>query len=178
MNLRAKELDRKIIFRGRRFAVINSKVKIRGKEVNKQFIRHKGGPEILGITKNGKVVLIESYRPELGGYSYELPGGTLKKNEKPVDAARREFEEETGYVAKKIKYMFSGYPLLGHSDSKLYFFLATDLEKRKQKLEDDESIFVKEFEPRKVFDMMKKKKIKDLCVYSAIYYYFNRKFKN
>lgn len=170
-NLGVKKISKKRIFNTRRFTVIDAKLKIRGKIINKPYISHNDCAEILAITKTGKVVLIKAYRPELNAYDYELPSGTLKNNEKPEIAARRELEEETGYNAKSIRYMFSGHPLLGYSDCKLYFFLATGLEKIEQKMEEDESILVREFTFREVFKMLKGGKIKDLCVLSAIHYY-------
>ena len=121
-------------------------MRIRGRIVDKPYISQNDCAVILAITKHGKVLMIRSYRPELDGYAYEIPSGTLKKGESAGDAARRELREETGYVAKRIKYMFSGYPLLGYSDCNMHFFLATGLEKDKQIVENDESIFIKAFD--------------------------------
>lgn len=140
--------------------------------INKPYIRHSACAEILAIASTGHIILIKSYRPELDDYAYELPAGSLKTGENPVAAARRELEEETGYKARKLKYMFSGYPLLGYSDCKLYFFLATGLTKKDQHLEEDEYIEVKLFKPVEVLRMLKNGKIKDMCVITAMDYYY------
>ena len=167
-----KKIGEKAVFRTRRFTVFDAKLEINGKRVRKPYIRQNGCSEILAISGKGKVVLIRSYRPELDCYAYELPAGTLKKDEDPKKGAIRELEEETGYSAKRMKYLFSGYPLLGYSDCKLHFFLATGLERKKQKLEEDESIDVSEFEPGEVLKMIQKGKIKDMCVLTAMQHYF------
>lgn len=171
-NGRVKKLGQNIIFRTRRFAVVDTKLRIRNKILNKPYISQNDCAVMLAFTEDGSIILIESYRPEFNGYSYELPSGTFKDNEKPAVAAKRELEEETGYVASKIRYMYGGYPLLGYSDCKLHFFLATNLQKKKQLLEDDESIFVKKFRPEEVLRMLRQGKIKDLCVLSAMHYYY------
>lgn len=147
-------------------------MKIDGKIVQKPYIKQGQCSEILAITKTGKIVLIKSYRPEIDDYVYELPAGSLKKSEDPKITAKRELEEETGYVAKKIKFLFSGYPLLGYSNCKLYFFLASDLDKKKQELEADEYIKVREFTLNEVLRLLRKGKIKDLCVLSALHYFY------
>jgi ADP-ribose pyrophosphatase len=166
-----RKIDERTLFKTKRFAVLDAKLRIRNKVVTKPYISHNDCAEILAVTKSGSIVLIKSYRPEFDGYSYELPSGTLRNREKPERAAMRELEEETGYVGRKIKYMFRGYPLLGYSNCKLHFFLVTGLEKREQHLEDDESIFAKEFRPKEILKMLEDGKIKDLCVLSAMHYY-------
>ncbi len=168
---RAEKLGEKEVFSTRRFRVINARLKIRGKVVEKPYIRHNDCAEMLAVTGSGSILLIESYRPEFDDYSYELPAGTLKDGENPKRAAERELEEETGYAAKNVRYMFSGYPLLGYSSSRLHFFLVTGLRKKEQRLEDDESISVKEFRPEEVLAMMESGEIKDLSVTSAMHYY-------
>ena len=48
--------------------------------------------------------MIEIYRYQIGKTFLELPGGTIEKKEKPLDAARKELVEETGYQSKKLEY--------------------------------------------------------------------------
>lgn len=67
--------------------------------------------------------------------------------------------------------MFSCYPLLGYSDCKLHFFLATGLEKSSQSLEKDESIMVRTFSIRSVQRMIEVGKAEDLCIIAAMHYY-------
>jgi 8-oxo-dGTP diphosphatase len=40
------------------------------------------------------------------GSQWSLPGGTIRRNESPDDAVRRELLEETGLVAKEVNYLF------------------------------------------------------------------------
>lgn len=167
-----RKLGEKAVFKTRRFTVFDSRLNINGQIVNKPYIRQNDCAEILAITSSGHIILIKSYRPELNSYVYELPAGTLKASERPSRTAIRELEEETGYKARKVRYMFSGYPLLGYSDCKLYFFLATGLQEKEQHLEKDEYINVQLFKPTEILKMLKEGKIKDMCVITAMDYYY------
>jgi ADP-ribose pyrophosphatase len=163
-----ERLGKRVLFGTRRFEVVEASMRIRGKEVTKPYIRQNDCAEVLAVTETGSAVLIRSYRPEIDGYCYELPSGTLKDGEDPKAGAARELLEETGFRAKSIRRMFSGYPLFGYSDCELHFFLATGIEKGEQRLEDDESIQVREFPLAEVPRLVKAGKIKDLNVLTAV----------
>lgn len=51
---------------------------------------------VLPIVDDKAIVLIKAIRPVLGSDSWELPAGGVLENEPPVEAARRELQEETG----------------------------------------------------------------------------------
>ena len=167
----ARKIGKKLLLRTGRFSVVEAKMRVRGRIVSKPYISHNDCAQILAIAKPGKILLIKSYRPVLNGYVYEMPSGTLKNGESPLAAAKRELEEETGYIAGKMTHMFSGHPLLGYSDCKLHFFIARGLRKVAQRVEDDESIFVEELEIGRVMNMFMDGKIKDLNVLTALLFY-------
>lgn len=76
------------------------------------------------------LILIREFRVPLQQYSYGLPAGLVGDNdnyEDPVDAAYRELEEETGYVAERMRYLTSGPPSSGLSNERLHFYLADKL---------------------------------------------------
>lgn len=47
------------------------------------------------MTIEGEFVMIRQYRPNIGQFTLEFPAGTICNDENPIDAARREFAEET-----------------------------------------------------------------------------------
>jgi len=53
---------------------------------------------IVGLTKDNLVILVKQYRPGPKQVLYELPGGFTDPGEGQIDAAKREFLEETGYT--------------------------------------------------------------------------------
>lgn len=52
---------------------------------------------LLALTGGNEIILVRQYRPALQQFTLELPCGTVDPGESPVDAANREFYEETGY---------------------------------------------------------------------------------
>jgi ADP-ribose pyrophosphatase len=53
---------------------------------------------IVAQTAEKKIILTKQYRPPIGDYLIELPSGYVDNKESPVDAAKRELLEETGFV--------------------------------------------------------------------------------
>ena len=54
---------------------------------------------VIAVTAEDEVVLIEQYRHGTDTITIEIPGGNVDSEESFLDAARRELEEETGYVS-------------------------------------------------------------------------------
>jgi ADP-ribose pyrophosphatase len=52
---------------------------------------------VLALTPNNKVVLVRQYRPGPKQILNEIPGGFVDPGDNPLETARREFVEETGY---------------------------------------------------------------------------------
>ncbi len=83
---------------------------------------------IVALTKNNEVVLVKQYRHGVQEISLELPGGVVNKGEYPLEGARRELMEETGYSAGEIVEVGRLYPNPAIQQNTLYCYLATDVE--------------------------------------------------
>ncbi len=60
---------------------------------------------VYALTKSGKVVVEKQYKHGLGKVVLNLPQGKIEKKETPLKCAKRELLEETGYRAKKWKFL-------------------------------------------------------------------------
>ena len=69
-----------------------------GKTHERFYLEHPGAVVILPFLRDGRLVLIENRRIVVGRTVLEVPAGTLSPGEDSWAAARRELEEETGYV--------------------------------------------------------------------------------
>jgi ADP-ribose pyrophosphatase len=69
-----------------------------GKQGDFEIINWWWGACVLAITADDQVILVQQYRPGPEIMFYELPGGGVDSNEMPIEAARRELIEETGYT--------------------------------------------------------------------------------
>ena len=52
---------------------------------------------VIAITEDGQFVMERQYRHGLGKTCFEIPAGVMEKGETPLEAAKRELMEETGY---------------------------------------------------------------------------------
>ena len=52
---------------------------------------------VIALTDAGLVPMVRQYRFGIEALTLEIPGGMCDKNEAPLDAAKRELKEETGY---------------------------------------------------------------------------------
>lgn len=88
---------------------------------------------IMGATSDNKIVLVEQHRIPVNSTVIELPAGLVgdtDAGEEILDAARREFLEETGYAAQEMSIQFRGPVTAGLSNEEMVFCLADGLEKR------------------------------------------------
>jgi ADP-ribose pyrophosphatase len=103
---------------------------------------------IVAVTRDKKILLIEQFRPPVNAVTLEIPGGTLDphEGEDHEAAARRELEEETGYKAGSMKLLGGHQPNPAFQSNRLWTYLALDCEKvgTGQKLDEFEDIDVKE----------------------------------
>jgi len=72
------------------------------------------------------VVLVRQYRHGFGGPSLELPAGVIEQTETPLDAARRELREESGYEAATLEPLLSLAPEPARNTTRAHFFFARD----------------------------------------------------
>ncbi len=146
-----------------------------GQEINRDVIRHPGAALILPILTDGSMVLIRNYRYPAADYLVELPCGTIDNGEPPIECARRELLEETGYTAEIFEELASWYSCPGYSDEVIYAFVASGLKRGSQKLEEYEDISVIIRSDAEVRNMLADNQIRDAKTISALGTYWIRK---
>jgi len=96
----------------------------------------------VGVTEDRQVVLTHQYRHPVGASITDLPGGRIEPGEDPLAAARREFEEETGYHPRQLLPLGRLNPFPGSLRVTLHLFFASGLERGPQRLDPDEELDV------------------------------------
>ncbi len=129
------------IFKGALLHLMTKDVALpNGHRVRFELIKHPGAALIVPFYAPGRILLLRQLRPVIGFYIYELPAGTLGKGESPLECARREVVEETGYSAKRFTRLGVIYPVPGYSTEKITIFKAEGLRKRETAAQKDEVI--------------------------------------
>lgn len=163
MNL--KLLNRKVVYNGRVFKTIVDDVEYSsGNHSIREVAEHPGGAVILAVFPDKKILLIKQHRYPIDKYIYELPAGKLELNESPLNCAKRELEEETGYKAHSWKKLTAIYTTPGFCSEQLHIYMARDLfpAENGRNLEEGELTMTVEILPlQKALDMIENQEIVD-----------------
>jgi ADP-ribose pyrophosphatase len=119
-----KELSRNLVFSKKSRQIEKVIFELPDGRKSDFYIKQEGSVVcVLALTKENKVILTKQYRPGLKEMLLELPGGAINKDEKPNEAIKREFLEETGYTGN-FKFVTLCYDD-AYSTRKRYCFVAT-----------------------------------------------------
>lgn len=128
---------------------------------------------IIAITADGRFVMVEQYRHGLGDVFTELVAGVAEKGEEPLQAARRELLEETGFGGGEwqLYTVLSANP--GSMNNLTYTFLATGVEKiSAQHLDATEDIAVRLLTADEVKAMLLSNEMKQSLMAAPLWKYF------
>ena len=124
-----KKISSRTVYRGRLLTVKKDEVSLPdGGVASREYVVHPGAAIILPLFDDGSVLLERQFRYPVGNHFYELPAGKLEPDEAPLETAKRELVEETGYVAAEWRELGRLHPCIGYSDEQIDFFLARKLE--------------------------------------------------
>ena len=105
--------------------------------------------------------MVRQFRYAVGRAVLEIPAGKLEKGEDPLEAAKRELSEETGFTAEKWLSLGEMYPTPGYCSEKLYVYLARNLAAGKMHLDDGEILTAEKIKLSDVVKMIMDCKISD-----------------
>jgi ADP-ribose pyrophosphatase len=159
----------KCVFKGKLLRVYIGKERLpHGYVATFEMIKHPGASLIVPFLSKDKMIMLRQLRPVIGSYIYELPAGTLDKNESPLSCARREIIEETGYSAGKFTLLGKIYPVPGYSTEKIFIYKAERLKKKERVAEKDEVIESHIFTKSRIKDLFKRGRIIDAKTICAL----------
>lgn len=150
------KLDSVDVFDGVLLHVKKDKVKLpNGNTAYREWVKHPGASAVIPVTSKGEIILVRQYRYPIGEVTLEIPAGKLdKEQEDPLECAKRELSEETGYTAKNYKFLTKLATTVGFSNEVIYIYAAEGLELGEQHPDEDEFINVVKVSMEEAMEMV------------------------
>lgn len=143
-----------------------------GRTVIYDFMKHKGAAAVVPVLPDGRILMVKQFRNAIDRYSLEIPAGCRDSEDEDYKvAASRELEEETGYMSDELTHLISVVTAIAYCDERIEIYVAKNLKKTSQHLDDDEFIDVYPYELSELIDMIQKGVIQDSKTIAAIMSY-------
>jgi len=178
---RATILSSKIVYQCSLFRVVRDKlIEPGGRRNVREVIRHNGSVVILAVDDSKSkrdpwIVMERQYRHAANQYLWELPAGKIDEGEEPLEGAKRELAEETGYRAKKWRPLVEYYASPGFLGESMKVFLAEGLRAGDARPEEDEEIELRLVKLSELLRMIEKGAILDGKTLTSVLLYTRMK---
>ncbi|MCZ2175176.1 MAG: NUDIX hydrolase [Burkholderiales bacterium] len=132
-----------------------------GTQAIREFVAHPGAVVMIAELPDGKLLFERQFRYPLDRVFLELPAGKIHPGEDTLVTARRELQEETGYVAERWHRLGMLHPCIGYSDEHIEIFLARGLSHVGQALDDGEFLEVHALDLGEAIDAVRDGRLTD-----------------
>ena len=95
-----------------------------GRKAKREVIRHGNAVAILARRPDGKFVFVRQYRKAAEEALIEVIAGGLEAGEDPIEGAKRETAEETGYDVTSIKFLTTIICTPGYCEERIHLYFA------------------------------------------------------
>ncbi len=168
-------LDSEYLFRRPWLTARRDKVKLPDGRINPEYyvLEYPDWVNVIAITDEGEFVMVEQFRHGLRDYFTELVAGVIEEGEKPLEAAKRELLEETGYSGGKWELFMEISQNPSTSNNLTHCFLARGVKKTgTQHLDATEDITIKLLSEKDVLDMLLADEMKQALMAAPLWKYF------
>ena len=141
-----------------------------GGVAEREYIRHPGAVMIIALVDSGELVMERQFRYPLRRDMIELPAGKIDPGEPPLETAKRELLEETGYSASEWRHLATIHLAIGYSDEHIEIFLARGLTQEQAKLDDEEFLEVFTLPLAAALDWVRDGRITDSKTLSGLFW--------
>ena len=159
-----KRQKRELVYKGSILDIYKDTMQFaNGKTEEWDFVSHrKGAAAVLPVLDDGRIIMVRQYRNALERETIEIPAGCRDfVGEDTRLCAERELKEETGYSSDDISFLLSLRTTVAFCDEEVDVYLAKNLKKGEQHLDDAESIDVEIYTLKELCDMIYAGKIQD-----------------
>lgn len=171
-----ERINRELVHKGAIIDYYQDTIRIPNGNIAKwDYIKHKGAAAVVAVKDDGRLLMVRQYRNALDRETLEIPAGGLNGVDEPTDiAAARELEEEAGYTAGKLELLISIRTTVAFCDEKIDIYVATDLKRSRQHLDEDEFLDVETYTIEELIQMVYDCRIQDGKTVAALLAYYNK----
>ena len=168
--LKEVQVGREEIFDGAIVHLVRDTVTIpNGAKATREVCLHHGAVCVVPLTDNGEIIMERQFRYPFDKVLWEIPAGKLDKDEfDHLEAAKRELREETGYTAEKFTCIGDIYPSPAILSESIRMYIAEELKKGEQDLDEDEFLYVEKVPFDEVVRMILEGEITDGKTQAAV----------
>lgn len=173
MSDEVRRVGRELVYQGTILEVYKDHMEFaNGNTAEWDFIHHDGAAAVVPVMEDGRILMVRQYRSALERETLEIPAGKLDKpDERGIDCARRELEEETGYRSENLEWLLSLRTTVAFCNERIEIFVAKNLISSHQHLDEDEFVDVKPYSLEELKEMIFSGKIEDSKTIAAILAY-------
>ncbi len=126
-----------------------------------EVVEHPGGVAVIARPSPTEIVLVRQHRHAVDRDLWEVPAGMIERGEPPIETARRELIEETGYRAASLRFLWSLYPTPGFCEERIHLFVAEGLSPGPAAPEEDEEFEIKIWRVEDAWDLVERDELRD-----------------
>ncbi len=109
-----------------------------GRLTKREIVEHQPCVAVVALDRGKNVLLVRQPREAVGRELLEIPAGKIEPGETPLDCVKREFLEETGYLADRAEELGGFYTSPGFCSEYIHLYLVTQFRRSGQGPDVDE----------------------------------------
>lgn len=166
---------REELLRGRFLHAFRDEVRLPdGSLSDREFLVHPGAVMVIPLLTqadgNTRLVLERQYRYPIGQVMIEFPAGKLEPGEDRLACARRELQEETGYVAREWALAGVIHPVISYSTEFIEIWFARGLTAGERRLDAGEFLDVFTATPQELTQWCRDGRVTDAKTVSGLFW--------
>lgn len=126
-----------------------------------EVVEHVGGVCVIARPTPDEIVLVKQRRHAVDADLWEVPAGMIERGEPPLETARRELIEETGYRAESLRFLWSIYTTPGFCEERIHFFAADGLTAGEAEPEEDEQFELRTWRIDDAWSLVERDELRD-----------------